>query len=59
MISPEDLLRIGSKEGARALGLEDWPGIEVDIGHASLAGVARDELEPALLFGCSGEVFSL
>jgi formimidoylglutamate deiminase len=57
MISPEDLLRIGSQEGARALGLEDWPGIDVDLGHASLAGVAPEELEPALLFGCSAEVF--
>jgi formimidoylglutamate deiminase len=59
MISPEDLLRIGSKEGARALGLEDWPGIDVDLAHASLAGVAPEELEPALVFGCSADVFSL
>jgi formimidoylglutamate deiminase len=58
MISPEDLLRIGSKEGARALGLEDWPAVAVDLGHASLTGVAPEELEPALLFGCSADVFS-
>jgi formimidoylglutamate deiminase len=52
-----DLLEIGTVEGAQALGLEDWPETEVDVGHASLARVARDELEAALVFGCGADVF--
>ena len=52
-----ELLEIGSAEGAKALGLEDWPGVEADLGHPSLAGVARDEVEAALVFGCSAAVF--
>jgi formimidoylglutamate deiminase len=52
-----DLLEIGSAEGAKALGLDSWPGIEVDFGHRSLAGVAEDEFEAALVFGCAADVF--
>jgi formimidoylglutamate deiminase len=52
-----DLLEIGSAEGAKALGLDAWPGIEVDLGHRSLAGVAEDEVEAALVFGCDADVF--
>ena len=52
-----DLLEIGSAEGAKALGLDAWPGIEVDFGHRSLAGVAEDEVEAALVFGCGADVF--
>jgi formimidoylglutamate deiminase len=56
VISPSELLEIGSPEGARALGVEDWPGIEVDLSHTSLRGVAREEVAPALVFGCGAEV---
>ncbi len=56
MIPVPDLLAIGSAEGARALGLTDWPGIEVDLGHTSLAGVAEDDVEAALVFGCGADV---
>jgi formimidoylglutamate deiminase len=52
-----DLLEIGSAEGAKALGLDAWPGIEVDFGHRSLAGVAEDEVGAALVFGCGADVF--
>jgi formimidoylglutamate deiminase len=52
-----DLLEIGSAEGAKALGLDAWPGIEVDSGHRSLAGVAEGEVEAALVFGCGADVF--
>ena len=56
VIPPPDLLRIGAHEGAAALGLADWEQIEVDLGHPSLAGVPRDEVEAALVFGCGADV---
>jgi formimidoylglutamate deiminase len=58
VIPVPDLLEIGSAEGAKALGLDDWPGIEVDLGHQSLAGVAPGEVEAALVFGCGSDVLS-
>ncbi len=56
VISPAELLEIGSSEGARALGLEGWPGIEVDLSHVSLRGVDRERVEPALVSGCGADV---
>jgi formimidoylglutamate deiminase len=58
VVPASDLLEIGSAEGAKALGLHAWPGIEVDLGHPSLAGVAEDEVEAALVFGCGADVFA-
>ena len=58
VVSVADLLEIGSAEGAKALGLDAWPGIEVDFGHRSLAGVAEGEVEAALVFGCGADVSS-
>jgi formimidoylglutamate deiminase len=58
VVPASDLLEIGSAEGAKALGLHAWPGIEVDLGHRSLAGVAEDEVEAALVFGCGADVFA-
>jgi formimidoylglutamate deiminase len=57
VIPVPDLLEIGSGEGAKALGLEEWPGIEADLSHPSLAGVAPDEVEAALVFGCGADLF--
>jgi formimidoylglutamate deiminase len=59
VVPPDDLLRIGSQDGAEALGLVSWPQVQVDLSHPSLAGVSGDEVETALLFGCSATVFSL
>jgi formimidoylglutamate deiminase len=59
VIPPEELLRIGSGNGAEALSLADWPQTAVDTEHISLAGVPEDELEAALVFGCCANVFSL
>ena len=56
VISPGELLEIGSSEGARALGLDEWPGIEVDLSHVCLRGVDREGVEPALVFGCGADV---
>jgi formimidoylglutamate deiminase len=48
------LLAIGSDEGAGALGLTEWPSIEIDAGHPQLRGVA-DPL-CALVAACSADV---
>ncbi len=56
VIPPDVLLSIGSAGGGASLGLERWDRIEVDPEHRSLAGVAPDEIEAALLFGCGADV---
>jgi formimidoylglutamate deiminase len=58
VVAPEELLRIGSGEGATALGITSWPGIQADLGHRSLTGVDEGEIEAALLFGCGADVFA-
>jgi formimidoylglutamate deiminase len=57
VIPVSELFEIGSAEGAKALGLSDWPGIEVDLCHPSLADVSGDDVEAALVFGCGADVF--
>ena len=52
----ERLLCFGADEGARALALEAWPEIEVDLGHRSLAGVATADVFDALVAGCGADV---
>lgn len=52
----EELLRFGSELGARSLGLERWPGIEVDLGHRCLAGVAPEHVHAALVSSCGADV---
>jgi formimidoylglutamate deiminase len=56
VIPVPELLEIGSAEGAKAIGLDDWPGIEADLHHPSLGGVAGNEVEAALVFGCGSDV---
>jgi formimidoylglutamate deiminase len=58
VIPPEALLRIGAEEGAAALGLARWDGIEVDVAHRSLAGVERTDVPAALVAGCGADVVS-
>jgi formimidoylglutamate deiminase len=56
VFTTDELLRFGSETGARSLGLESWPKIEIDLGHRSLAGVALEDVHGALVSGCSGGV---
>jgi formimidoylglutamate deiminase len=56
VLPPELLLRIGTADGAAALGLDAWPSIEIDLSHRSLAGVPQGEVEAALVFGCGADV---
>jgi len=58
VFTTEELLRFGSEQGARSLGLDSWPTIEIDISHRSLAGVARDDIPAALVAGCGADVVS-
>ena len=54
----ERLLCFGADEGARALGLEEWPGVDVDLEHRSLRGVAPADVFDALVAGCGADVLS-
>jgi formimidoylglutamate deiminase len=53
---PEALLEIGTDAGAHSLRLEQWPEIEIDLGHRSLAGVDASEVRAALVAGCGADV---
>jgi formimidoylglutamate deiminase len=50
----DELLEIGSASGAKALGLEAWADVAVDLAHPQLAGV--EDWRGALVAGCSAEV---
>jgi formimidoylglutamate deiminase len=52
----DELLAVGSEHGARALGLDAWPEIGVDLGHQALAGVAPEHVLAALVSSCAADV---
>lgn len=56
VVSTDDLLGIGTSDGAAALGLTSWATIRVDVGHRSLAGVAPEHVPAALIAGCAADV---
>ena len=56
VFSTERLLCFGADEGARSLGLESWPEIEVDLEHPSLRGVAPGDVFDALVSSCGADV---
>jgi len=58
VIGVDELLAIGTTEGAAALGLDSWAEIEADLAHPSLEGVEESDAAAALLFGASAEVFA-
>jgi formimidoylglutamate deiminase len=51
----DDLLAIGSASGAKALGIESWPEVAVDVADPQLTRVA--DWRSALVAGCSASVF--
>jgi formimidoylglutamate deiminase len=57
ILGAPELLAIGSSNGAAAIGLDEWPPIEVDTGHRSLRGVDPDDVPSALIAGCGADVF--
>jgi formimidoylglutamate deiminase len=58
VFSTERLLCFGADEGARSLGLESWPEIEVDLSHESFRGVDPGDVFDALVSSCSAAVLS-
>jgi formimidoylglutamate deiminase len=53
IISVDELLVIGSTNGAASLGLDVWPNVQVDLTHRALERVARADARAALLSSCS------
>ncbi len=58
VLSPDELLAVGSAGGARALGLDGWPSVDVDLDHPALRGVAQGDVEAALVASCGADVFA-
>jgi formimidoylglutamate deiminase len=58
VVPPAELLRFGSVQGAKALSLERWDEVEVDLAHPCLRGVESDQVPAALVFGCGADVIS-
>ena len=56
VFSTDELYSFGGEVGARALGLETWPGIEIDLDHRSLRDVEREDVRAALIAGCAADV---
>jgi formimidoylglutamate deiminase len=56
VFTTERLLCFGADEGARALGLERWPDVRVDLEHPSLRGVAAEDVLEALVSSCGADV---
>ena len=56
VISVDELLAIGSDEGARALGILEWRAARIDLAHPSLRGAGDAELYDAVVFGCAADV---
>jgi formimidoylglutamate deiminase len=56
VFSTEELHAFGGEVGARSLGLESWPGIEIDLRHPSLRDVELEHVRSALIAGCGADV---
>jgi formimidoylglutamate deiminase len=56
VFSTAELHAFGSDVGARSLGLATWPGIDVDLSHASLRDVTPEHIPAALVAGCGADV---
>jgi formimidoylglutamate deiminase len=57
VFTTDELMRFGSEIGARSLGLDGWPEVEIELGHRSLAGVDEADVPPALISSCAADVF--
>ena len=58
VFSTDELYAFGGDVGARSLGLESWPDIEVELEHRSLRDVDRKHVRSALVAGCGADVFA-
>jgi formimidoylglutamate deiminase len=56
VFTTDELHRFGSEQGALALGIDDWPAIEIDLEHRTLAGVEPENARAALVAGAAADV---
>jgi formimidoylglutamate deiminase len=56
VFSTDELYVFGSDTGAHALGLDEWPQIDVDLTHRSLTGVDPEHVPAALVASCGADV---
>ena len=56
VFSTDELYAVGVDLGARSLGIESWPEIEIDVGHRSLRDVEPAHVRGALIAGCAADV---
>jgi formimidoylglutamate deiminase len=56
VFATDELWEMGGVNGARSLGLGEWADVDVDVEHASLAGVAPEHVRAALVAGCAADV---
>ena len=56
VFSTDELYAFGRDVGARSLGLDAWPEIEIDLGHGSLRDVDSEHVPAALIAGCGADV---
>jgi formimidoylglutamate deiminase len=57
IFATDELWEIGGANGARSLGLSERDDVQVDLEHPSLAGVAPEHVQAALVAGCGSDVF--
>jgi formimidoylglutamate deiminase len=58
VFSTDDLYAFGTEGGARSLGLQSSPEVEIDLGHRSLRGVDAEHVPAALISGCGADVIA-
>ena len=56
VFTTSELLAIGGANGAAALGLDEWPAVEIDLTHDSLRSVGLADVPAALVASCSADV---
>jgi formimidoylglutamate deiminase len=56
VFATDELYRFGAEQGARSLGIESWPAIEIDLTHPALADVEPAHARAALLAGAGADV---
>ena len=56
VFSTDELYGFGREVGARSLGVDAWPEIEIDLGHRSLRGVESEHVLAAAIAGCAADV---
>jgi len=57
VVSTSTLLSFGTDEGARALGLQRWDEVALDLEHRTLRDVPEDAIYDALVFSADASVF--